>query len=412
MKSQHLRDSDERFRCLFELNRDAVVITDKKGNIVLTNSSAENMFDKTKEDLLQSQFTSIISGTNHSLFNNAIKKSLGAYQKNRNSVGIVELFELKNQRYTFPAEITFSSYRNDSDVFIMIVIRDITERKKAENTVCEALHDVESANKAKSEFLTNISHEIRTPMHSIMGMTELALSANLNKEQTEYLEIIRQSADSLLFLLNSLLDFSKIESGEMKLDIAPIDLRDLLESTTSRFASKANLKGVELHLNIARDVPEKVIGDQNQLRQVCINLLDNAIKFTEEGEVFFRIKQATTKDDPDCLDLADNIKTRKKKISIKNDASAAILHFCIDDTGPGIPADVQNTVFEIFTQGDGSYTRKFGGTGLGLTITKRLVENMGGNIWVESSEGIGSSFNFIIPFGESIVSQNKEFHFS
>jgi signal transduction histidine kinase/CheY-like chemotaxis protein len=236
----------------------------------------------------------------------------------------------------------------------------------------------EAATKAKSAFLASMSHEIRTPMHGILGMTEIALNTRLTTEQRDYLNMVKSSAEALRGLIDDILDFSKIEAG--KLDLSPTDfrLRDGLGDTLRTLALRAHEKGLELACHVAPDVPDKLVGDLPRLRQIVVNLVGNAIKFTERGEVVVDVRmQNERKDDSSILHSA-----------------FCILHFQVRDTGIGIPADKQHVIFHAFEQADNSLARKYGGTGLGLAISSRLVEKMGGRLWVESEVGQGSTFHF------------------
>ena len=235
------------------------------------------------------------------------------------------------------------------------------------------------ANQAKSEFLATVSHEIRTPINGIVGMTHLALETTLTAEQREYIETVKGSADSLLNVINDILDFSKIEARKLELTPTTFSLRQCLDETLKSLAVRAHEKQIELISCVAPTTPDMLTGDAGRLRQVLVNLIGNAIKFTAEGQVVLNVGLAA---DPVGL--------------TKSPEDSATLQFSIRDTGIGIPAAKQDSIFDPFTQADGSTTRRFGGTGLGLTISSQLVAMMGGRIWLESEPGRGSCFHFTV----------------
>ncbi len=364
------RESEERYRQLVETSPDAIVVHDGD-KVVFANSAAKELFraDST-EDYLGRPTLDFI----HPDDRPEARRRIQAAMQEGEPLEVTEYRLTRLDGSVFVAEVRTASVTYSGRSAVQIVIRDITERKRAEAALKRAKREAEAAARAKSEFLANMSHEIRTPMNGVIGMTSLLLETALDAEQQEYAETIRTSGEALLSLINDILDLSKIEAGELELEQQPFSIDQCVDEAVTLLASKAAEKDLDLELVywIDDDVPPVVEGDVTRMRQVLVNLLSNAVKFTEEGEVVVTVS------------------TRRET------AEGLMLAFSVRDTGIGIPQDRLDKLFESFTQADSSTTRKYGGTGLGLAITRRLTSMMGGEVEVESEEGKGSEFIFTV----------------
>ncbi|MBI3670698.1 MAG: PAS domain S-box protein [Acidobacteria bacterium] len=369
-----LRESEEMFRAVAETASDAIVSLDSQGNIAYVNKKAERLFGHAASDVLGKPITLLMPERLHDAHRRGLQRFLSTGEPN--VIGkTVELAGRKKDGSEFPFELSLASWKKGEETFFTGIIRDITERKRTEEQLHKAKEVAEAASRAKSEFLANMSHEIRTPMNGIMGMTELVLDTDLTAEQREYLGMVKASSDSLLSVINDILDFSKIEAGRLDFEAIRFSLRDSLGETIKTLSLRAHQKGLELAYHIPPSVPDALLGDPSRLRQIVVNLVGNAIKFTERGEVVIQVETESQSEQGVCL------------------------HFAVTDTGMGIATEKQRVIFEAFTQADGSMARKYGGTGLGLTISYRLVERMGGRMWLDSALGKGSTFHFTACFG-------------
>jgi two-component system sensor histidine kinase/response regulator len=370
-----LESSERRSRQILETSFDAFVGMDSMGRIIDWNVQAENILGWPRAEAMGKSFSeTIIPPFYRKIYELEIQKLLASGQGATLNKRL-EITASGRNGHEIPAEITISAMRRDESHHFAAFVRDLTERKRFEQDLQEAKAVAEGANQAKSTFLATMSHEIRTPMNGILGMTELVLDTELTNEQREHLGLVRLSAESLLSIINDILDFSKIEAGKMDLESIPFDLRESLGETMKALSFRAHQKGIELIYDVQPEVPEALQGDPGRLRQILINLVGNSIKFTERGEIVLTVDEESEAPGVSCL------------------------HFVVKDTGVGVPPEKQERIFEAFSQADGSMARKYGGTGLGLTICKRLVEMMNGRIWMESEPGKGSSFHFIIRLG-------------
>jgi two-component system sensor histidine kinase/response regulator len=373
-----LRESSELITLLLESAPEAIYGIDLKGNCTFCNPACLRMTGyQEASELLGRNMHQVIhyarpGGAPYPIEECGI---YGAYSKGVSAHGDDEVLWRKDGS-SFPVEYwSHLLHRNNSLIGVVVTFVDVTVRKQAEEAMRNAKEAAEAGSRAKSEFLANMSHEIRTPLNGVIGMTELALGTDLTREQREYLETVKLSGDALLSVINDVLDFSKIEAGKSDLEVSDFNLRDSLETTLRTFALRASEKQLELLCDIDQRVPAMVRGDPFRLRQILVNLLGNAIKFTGAGEVALGVK-------------VDQV-----------DGEQCLLQFTVSDTGVGIAAAVRKLIFDPFTQADSSTTRTYGGTGLGLAISARLVKMMGGEIWVESELGRGSQFHFTARLG-------------
>jgi two-component system, sensor histidine kinase and response regulator len=363
--------SEHRFRTMAETMPAMVAIFQGMGHVYV-NPAAVAMMGYSREELLKQSFIDYV----HPDFRSLVLERSAARQRGENVVSRYEIKVVTKRGTELWADFTAAVIEYDGKPAILGVGLDVTERKKMEADLRQAMEAAEAASRAKSTFLANMSHEIRTPMNAVLGMTDLVLDTDLTREQRQYLETARDSAESLLAIINDILDFSKIEAGKLDLESAPFRVRDHIEDAMRSLAVRAHSQGIELACRFDPALPEVVVGDRVRLRQVLVNLIGNAIKFTPRGEVVMDVGPAASSED-----------------------GRLTLEFRVTDTGIGIPQEKIVSIFNAFEQGDGSMTRRYGGTGLGLAITSRLIHLMGGRIWVDSRVGQGSTFHFTASFG-------------
>ncbi|MBF0337409.1 MAG: response regulator [Nitrospirae bacterium] len=385
-----LWSSEHRYRNLVENMHEFVVEIDPDGVLLFVNKSFARSMGYRIDSITGVNYASLIHSDD-------VENFMAKCPLNR-----ARIAHLRNCEYRLKmADGSFINVITNGDpVFdyegnltsFLLVSFDMTVRKKAENELNKAKEKAIAANKAKSEFLANISHELRTPMNGIIGMTELTLDTHLTADQKKYLEMVRDSANSLMTLLNSILDFSKIEAGKLELEDIDFNVREVLESAIESVTPQAEKKDLELLCHIAPDVATTVRGDPTRIRQIIVNLVGNGIKFTERGAVVLYLRRGQTDGEP----------------------GKVILDFAVRDTGIGIPADKIDTIFDSFTQVDGSVTRKYGGTGLGLTISRQLVQLMNGSISVESEKDKGTTFRFTVEVKgtDKVIDRDASKHWS
>jgi PAS domain S-box-containing protein len=365
---QRLRDQQFYTRSLIESSIDALMTTDPSGIITDVNKQMEALTGCTRDELIGAPFKNYFTDPQRA---EAAIKLVLSEKKVSNFELTARALDGKETVVSYNATTIYDRGRTLQGVFA--AARDVTQSKQLESELQQAKAMAETASRAKSDFLASMSHEIRTPMNAIIGIADLLAKTPLSGEQDKYVQIFRRAGDNLLNLINDILDLSKVEASQLELERTGFSLPDLIEKVREMVAVRAAEKGLALVCEVAPEVPGDLIGDPTRLRQVLLNLLGNAIKFTESGEVALRVTPASST------------------------SPAGTLRFAISDTGIGIPGEKLGAVFEQFTQADSSTTRKYGGSGLGLTISKRLVELMGGRLWVESGVGQGSEFSFSVP---------------
>ncbi|TLY38376.1 MAG: response regulator [Nitrospirae bacterium] len=366
-----MRESEQRYRHIVDLAHDIIYSTDAEGRFTFCNPTAVRLLKYASEDLIGRRYLDLVRPD----YRQAVERFYGRQFVKQTPSTYFELPVLAQDGSELwigqNVQLIIENGRLDG---FHAVARDVTERKRAEAELQKAKGVAEAANRAKSEFLANMSHEIRTPMNAIIGMADLLSETPLTKEQEEYVRVFRRASDNLLALVNDILDLSKVEAGGLTLEHVEFDLVELIEKTSEMVAKVAHDKGLELACQVMADVPRDLVGDPHRLRQILLNLMGNALKFTMAGEVVMRVQN-----DPDAR-------------------QPGALLFSVSDTGIGVPGDKLGIIFESFTQADSSTTRQYGGTGLGLAISKRLVELMGGRIWATSTVGQGSTFSFTAKF--------------
>jgi PAS domain S-box-containing protein len=384
-----LSASESRNRAITEAALDGIITVDGEGRIIEFNPAAERTFGYLRSEVLHQPYA-------RQLFPERLRDAQGtelarllAEPSPERTGQRIEGIAVRKGGEEFPVEVALVAVESNGQRLVTAYLRDIGERKAAEAYMREAKEAAEANSRSKSDFLANMSHEIRTPMNAILGMTDLALDTQLDDEQREYLQLVKSSANALLGVINDILDFSKIEAGKLDFEHIDFSLRDCVALAVRTLQQRAAEKDLQLTAQVSPDVPDGLVGDPHRLRQVLINLLSNGIKFTTAGSVQLIVQPGQA----------------------GGDGKAAI-HFRVHDTGVGIPAEKQNLIFEAFSQADTSTTRRYGGTGLGLTISAQLVQAMGGHIGVESTPGNGSTFHFTAHFdrGQQAAAIDDEAH--
>ncbi|MCH1930035.1 CHASE domain-containing protein [Shewanella sp. A25] len=368
-----------RFKGLIESSPEATLIVDRYGIIKMVNEEAEKVFGYARQQLENHSIERLIPMELRHIHANHIK-DYTSNPKTRRMGATKDLFAINANGTEFPVEISLSAVSMDDEMLVSVSVRNITERLNFERKLRNALEDAEQATQAKSAFLANTSHEIRTPLNAIIGLTHLLSDEKLTDAQRRLVEKISLSGKSLLGIVNDVLDLSKIEANEMTLESLPLELKDFLDEIGSIFSIQAETKNLHFALHLSQDLPLRVNADITRLRQILVNLLSNALKFTTLGEITLSAEVVANTDGKDAQEPTTRIR------------------FTVTDTGIGIPTSAQERLFKPFSQADISTTRRFGGTGLGLSIVQKLVLLMEGTLGVDSAEGKGSKFWVELPF--------------
>ncbi len=365
---ERIQESEQQFRAMLESSPDGVVIIDDDGMIVLVNSQTEMLFGYSRQEIIGQPVEVLlvpVKRPEHIQHRSTYAKTAvpRPMSTSRSIRGV------RKDGSDFPVEVSLSHIQTPGKSWVAAAVRDATERERVECELVTQKQRAEDANRTKSAFLAAMSHEIRTPMNAILGMSDMLWESDLNVEQRGYVEIFRRAGTNLLGLLDNILDLAKIESGRFEMERQPFKVQDILHQVLETFAGKARNKGIALLMAIAPDVPADLIGDPGKLRQVLFNLVGNAVKFTDSGEIAVAVHS-------------------------ESEEGLCELRFSVSDTGSGIPEDKLSVIFDDFIQADSSVTRRYGGTGLGLGISRRIVERMGGTLTVTSEMAKGSTFQF------------------
>jgi len=363
---------DRLFRALVENSSDGVFLINRAGTLIYASPSTIRILGYRGDQLESQRFLDHVHPEDYQAVRECYLTTLRHPGK-----PVPGAFRFSHARggWRYLEVLAMNRFHDPVVGAVVVNYRDVTYRKKADAELKAAKDAAEAASRAKSQFLANMSHEIRTPINGILGMTQLAIDAASPAERREYLELVRTSGEALLALVNNVLDLSKIEAGRLELERIPFEVEPLVQHTVTSMAWQAREKSISLIARVDPAVPQVLVGDPGRVRQVLVNLLANALKFTDRGHISIEV----TAEAAAGTDVA--------------------VHFAVEDTGIGIPADKQQLIFDSFTQADGSTTRKYGGSGLGLAICVRMVELMDGHIWVESTPGKGSTFHFTAVFG-------------